>query len=177
MSASPSQSPQPGSDASARIIVPRALRSLQGHRAGIVTRLLAATVDGVIGVLGVAIGYVTVVAAVFVVDPRNFGFLDPGFGLLFACWLGFVILYLALAWATTGRTYGNRLLGLRVVGPHGGRLRPGVALVRAALCVFVPLVLFWVVFSGENRSAADILLRTSVIYDWTTSTPETTTPP
>jgi len=33
-------------------------------------------------------------------------------------------------------------------------------------------VLFWVVVSRENRSAADVLLRTSVIYDWA-ATPQT----
>ena len=71
-----------------------------------------------------------------------------------------------LAWATTGRSYGGRLLGLRVVDSHGRRIRPLVALARALLCVFVPVVLFWVIISRENRSAADILLRTSVVYDW-----------
>jgi len=139
---------------------------VQGHRAGIVTRLLAATVDGVVGALGVALGYAAVVGFVFVIDPRGFRFVDVGFGLLFAAWLGLVTIYLALAWATTGRTYGARLLGLRVVDSSGGRVRPGVALLRALLCVFVPLVLFWVIVSSENRSAADLLLRTSVVYDW-----------
>jgi uncharacterized RDD family membrane protein YckC len=160
---------KPAHEPTARLIVPRAVRSLQGHRAGIVTRVLAATVDGVVGVLGVGLGYAVVVGFLFVIDPRTFTFIDVGFGLLFAAWLGLVTIYLALAWATTGRSYGARLLGLRVVSSSGGRVRPGVALVRALLCVFVPLVLFWVVFSNENRSAADIFLRTSVIYDWAAS--------
>ena len=30
-----------------------------------------------------------------------------------------------------------------------------------------PVVLFWVVVSRENRSLPDVLLRTSVVYDWT----------
>jgi hypothetical protein len=33
----------------------------------------------------------------------------------------------------------------------------------------VPVVLFWVIISRENRSGADILLRTSVVYDWASS--------
>ncbi|MGW5242008.1 RDD family protein [Monashia sp. NPDC004114] len=169
-------SPTPPHDATALLIVPKGLRSVQGHRAGIVTRVLAACVDLAIGILGVAMGYAAVVGFVFVVDPRTFSFIDVPFAVLFAALLGLLIIYLALAWATTGRTYGARLLGLRVVNAHGGRVRPGVALLRAALCVLVPLVLFWVVVSPENRSAADILFRTSVVYDWAataTEVPET----
>jgi uncharacterized RDD family membrane protein YckC len=134
-----------------------------------VTRTLAASVDAAVGVTAVALGYAGAVAAYFVLSPRGFSFPDPGFGILFACFLGFLVLYFTLAWATTGRTYGARLLGLRVVNARGGRVRPLVAFARASICVFVPVVLFWVIISRENRSAADVLLRTSVIYDWASS--------
>jgi uncharacterized RDD family membrane protein YckC len=164
--------PQPAHDPTARLIVPRGLRSVQGHRAGIVTRVLAASVDLAVGILGVAFGYLAAVCVVFVIDPRSFTFIDVSFGVLFASLLGLLIVYFALAWATTGRTYGARLLGLRVVDAKGRRLRPGVALLRALLCVLVPLVLFWVVFSSQNRSAADILFRTSVVYDWAATAAE-----
>jgi uncharacterized RDD family membrane protein YckC len=139
---------------------------MQGHRAGIVTRLLAGAVDVVIAVLGVGLGYLAVLAVRYVIRPRGFRLLEPDFGLLLICFLWLLTVYLTLAWATTGRSYGARLLGLRVVDHNGRRLRPGVALLRALLCVFVPIVVFWVVVSRENRSAADVLLRTSVIYDW-----------
>ncbi len=173
------KTPQPPSqhDPTARLIVPKGLRSVQGHRAGIVTRALAAGVDLAVGILAVAIGYAAVVGFVFVVDPRTFSFIDVSFGVLFAALLGVLIIYLALAWATTGRSYGARLLGLRVVNARGGRVRPGVALLRAALCVLVPLVLFWVIVSSENRSAADVLLRTSVVYDWVSSGSEARSEP
>jgi len=164
------QQPEEGHhNGAARITVPTAARSVQGHRAGIVTRLLAAAIDAVVAVTAVALGYAGAVAAYFVLSPRGFSFPDPGFAVLFACYLGFLTCYLTLAWATTGRSYGARLLGLRVVNSRGGRIRPIIALGRALLCVFVPVVLFWVIISRENRSAADILLRTSVIYDWASS--------
>ena len=153
----------------ARIVVPAGARSMQGHRAGIVTRLLAGAVDVAIAILGVGLGYLAVLVARYVISPRDFRFLDPGFGLLLISFLWLLTVYLTLAWATTGRSYGARLLGLRVVDAHGRRLRPGVALLRALLCVFVPIVVFWVLVSRENRSAADIVLRTSVIYDWAAS--------
>lgn len=153
----------------ARVTVPTAARAVQGHRAGIVTRFLAASVDAAVGVTAVALGYAGAVAVYFVLSPRAFTFPDPGFGLLFASFLGFLVCYFTLAWATTGRTYGARLLGLRVVNARGARVRPLIAFARALLCVFVPVVLFWVIISRENRSAADVLLRTSVVYDWASS--------
>ena len=163
---------EPGHGTLARIVVPASARSMQGHRAGIVTRLLAGVVDTVVAVMGVGLGYLTVLVIRYVISPRDFRFIEPGFGFLLICFLWLLTVYLTLAWATTGRTYGARLLGLRVVDARGRRVRPGVALLRALLCVFVPIVLFWVVVSRENRSAADVLLRTSVIYDWA-ATPQT----
>ena len=160
----------PGSGTLARIVVPVGARSMQGHRAGIVTRLLAGAVDTVVAVIGVGLGYVGVLAVRYVISPRDFRLVEPGFGLLLLCFLWLLTVYLTLAWGTTGRSYGARLLGLRVVDQRGGRLRPGIALLRALLCVFVPIVVFWVVVSRENRSAADVLLRTSVIYDWAATT-------
>ena len=160
----------------ARIAVPRVAQSVQGHRAGIVTRTLAAAVDAAVAVAAVALGYAGAVAAYFVLDPRSFSFPDPGFGLLLIAFLGFLTCYLALAWATTGRSYGARLLGLRVVDSQGRRLRPLVAVARALLCVYLPVVLLWVVISPENRSGADVLLRSSVIYDWASATEVVTGP-
>jgi uncharacterized RDD family membrane protein YckC len=73
--------------------------------------------------------------------------------------------YLSAAWAISGRTCGALLMGLRVVGP-GGRLRPAVALLRAVLCVLFPVGLLWCAVNARNRSLQDIVLRTSVVYDW-----------
>jgi uncharacterized RDD family membrane protein YckC len=160
------QPAQPPRNPIARIAVPRVARPVQGHRAGIVTRFLAAAVDAAVAVVAVALGYAGAVAAYFVLDPRTFRFPEPGFALLLIAFLGFLACYLALAWATTGRSYGCRLLGLRVVDSRGRRLRPWVAIARALLCVFFPVVLLWVVVSPENRSGADVLLRSSVVYDW-----------
>ena len=66
----------------------------------------------------------------------------------------------------TGRTYGNHVMGLRVVNREGRRLHPLVAFVRATLYSILPIGLLWVLVSGQNRSLQDLLVRTSVIYDW-----------
>ena len=47
---------------------------------------------------------------------------------------------------------------------------------RALLCVFLPVVLLWVVVSPENRSGADVLLRSSVVYDWVSASERETAP-
>ena len=152
----------------ARITVPAPARPRQGHRAGIVTRCTAAVVDLVVACLGVVLLYAGWSAVRFLLSPRRFEFPEPGNALLLSATLVLLTAYLTFAWATTGQTYGDRLLGLRVVDRRGRRLGVGLALVRAVLCVLLPILLFWVVLSRQNRSVQDVLLRTSVVYDWTT---------
>ena len=53
-----------------------------------------------------------------------------------------------------------------MVNRHGQRLHPLVALVRAVCYVIFPMGLLWVLVSGHNRSLQDLVVRTSVIYDW-----------
>ena len=57
-------------------------------------------------------------------------------------------------------------MGLRVVNYKGVRLRPVTSLLRAAFCVFFPIGLLWCAGSRANRSIQDVVLRSSVVYDW-----------
>jgi hypothetical protein len=50
-------------------------------------------------------------------------------------------------------------------------MRPLSALLRAILCVIFPIGLLWSVVSDSSRSLQDVLLRTSVIYDWNVRVP------
>ena len=70
-----------------------------------------------------------------------------------------------------GRTYGCHVLGLRVVSYRGSRMRPLGALLRAVFCVFFPIGLLWCAASRANRSVQDVVLRTSVVYDWEPGSP------
>ena len=146
--------------------IPHEARRFQGHRAGLVTRTMAAVVDAVCIVAVLAGGYLAWSALLFVISPPSFEF--PRFP--FLGWLGAVYVvtvgYLGLGWATTGRTPGARLLGLRVVNHRGERLRPVAALLRALFCAVVPIGLLWIAASPQNRSLQDTVLRTSVVYDW-----------
>jgi uncharacterized RDD family membrane protein YckC len=146
--------------------VPVEARPFQGARAGLVSRVAANTVDfGVVaGVL--AGGYLAFAALRFLWSSRTFSFPTAPFGLLLLLGAAVAVVYLTGSWMTTGRTYGDHLLGLRVLNPWGQRLRIGGALLRALAYVVFPIGLFWVAVSRENRSVQDVLLRTSVVYDW-----------
>ncbi|MGZ4598370.1 MAG: RDD family protein [Oryzihumus sp.] len=161
----------PDRSAAARILVPAPARAAQGRRAGVVTRCTAAVVDLLVACVGVVGLYAAWAAVLFLLRPRAFHFPDPGQGWLLTALLCLLTAYLAFAWMTSGQTVGDRLLGLRVVNRHGQLPGAGLALVRAVLCVLFPILLFWVAVSRQNRSVQDLLLRTSVVYDWTAQGP------
>lgn len=160
----------PVPDPSPHIIdaVPREARPFQGQRAGVVTRTAANTVDFAVVTGLLAVGYGAWCAVRFLIRPTRFTFPAPSFLALLALFASVLFAYFALSWATTGRTYGNHLLGLRVVNFRGERLRWPGAVVRAAFCTLLPIGLYWAIVSPTNRSVQDTVLRTSVIYDWTT---------
>ena len=146
--------------------VPPEARGYQGQRAGLVSRVLASAVDLVVVIGTVAIGYLAVSMVLFLWDPGHFHFPAPD-----RTWLltaGGVVLfcYLSVSWLVNGRTWGDFLLGLRVVNYQGEPLRVAGAVARSALCVVFPIGILWVAVSRANRSVADVVLRTSVVYAW-----------
>lgn len=139
---------------------------MQGRRAGVVSRFLADGID-----LGVVLGaliaiYLGYSAFRFLLQPRRFDWPAPE--PLHLGTLGWLLLiaYLAVGWATTGRTVGKTVLGLRVVGPNGEGLGLGRAFLRAFLSALVPIGLFWSAVSSRSASVQDLLVGTSVVYDW-----------
>jgi uncharacterized RDD family membrane protein YckC len=141
-------------------------RDQQGSNAGVVSRSLADIVDAIVVALILVAGYLVFSAALFVIRPRTFSFPSPGpfAGLLIGAVVA--IAYLSFGWVVTGRTPGKQLAGLRVVGERGQPLDLLTALLRATLYVVFPIGLLWSAFSSRNASAQDLLLRTSVVYDW-----------
>jgi uncharacterized RDD family membrane protein YckC len=146
--------------------VPREARGYQGEVAGVVTRTVGAGIDAAVVALVLLVGWVGLNGLLFLLDPRGFQF--SGASVLLTLTAGFVVLvvYLSVAWATTGRTWGSHVMGLRVVDRKGRRLRPGVALLRGAFCTLFPIGLFWCAVNPSRRSVQDVVLRTSVVYDW-----------
>jgi uncharacterized RDD family membrane protein YckC len=152
------------------VSVPAEARPFQGHRAGVVTRTAANVVDAALAIAFISGGYVVWCAVRFLIKPRAFTFPAPPLLAVFACWAGVLFVYFTASWATTGRTYGDHLLGLRVVNFRGERMTWAGAVARSAFCVALPIGLYWAIVSATNRSLQDTVLRTSVLYDWTTRT-------
>lgn len=146
--------------------IPSEAIQIQGNRAGLVSRVIANAID-----FGLVVGFLVscwVGWAVlqFLWNPTGFTWPSPPLGIAIVAG-GIVLgLYFWICWATAARTYGDHLMGLRVVSFTGRRLLWVGALIRAAFCVLLPIGLFWVLVSGANRSVQDVVLRTSVIYDW-----------
>jgi uncharacterized RDD family membrane protein YckC len=159
-----------GSHSAADYSIPEDARGFQGERAGFATRFLASCIDiAVIAVvmfsiwLGIEILQLIFTPGVEVDSPRAATLVVWGYLLM--------TLYWTVSWATTGRSIGARLMGVRVVNRKGERVRWLVALARAAFSVGFPIGLGWALVSRRNRSVQDVVLRTIVIYDWSLRAP------
>jgi uncharacterized RDD family membrane protein YckC len=145
--------------------IPPAARPFQGNRAGLFSRVAADVIDVVaISVLMVGL-YFGLIAAEFIFIPETnvlklnpYLFLAAGY---FVMWL-----YWTWSWATTGRTLGKGIMGLRVLNHKGERMRWSGAALRSGFCLVFPFGLLWTVVSNRNRSVQDVVLRTSVVNDW-----------
>jgi uncharacterized RDD family membrane protein YckC len=140
-------------------------RPYQGHRAGVVTRLAANVVDLAVVFGLIVLVYLGIAGIDFLLDPRSFDWPSlPLWGL--SVIVVVVVPYLTLCWCTVGRTYGDALFGLQVENFRGNRMTVGGAFLRAVFCMVFPIGVLWVAVSRENRSVQDIVLRTSVVYEW-----------
>jgi uncharacterized RDD family membrane protein YckC len=155
-------------------VVPAEARGLQGRRAGLFSRIVANILD--LGVVFAAVIAVYVGWAGIKLLWQGSSFTRPTPGLAAALLFSEVlhVLYFATAWTTSGRTVGKAVMGLRVLGRSGRPMSAGMALARAVICVLFPFGLLWAGVSRENRSVQDLILRTSVIYDWRPRTRERT---
>ncbi len=151
--------------------IPQAAMAFQGERAGLISRIIANALDFGLVVIVLVSGYVGYAAVLFLLSPTSFTFPSPRLGLAIIIGGAMLTLYFWVSWATSGRTYGDLVMGLRVVNWRGEKMRWSGALIRAGFCVVFPIGLFWVLISGANRSVQDLVLRTSVIYDWGHQTP------
>jgi uncharacterized RDD family membrane protein YckC len=141
-------------------------RGMQGQRAGIVSRFLADAIDFIVVIAAVIGVYLGFSAFRFLLEPRRFSWPEPSSLYLGALGWILLIVYLTVAWANTGRTFGKRVLGLRVVTRDDDRLPLWQSFVRASLCALFPIGLFWSAVSSTNASVQDLIVRTHVVYDW-----------
>ncbi len=149
------------------VSAPPVARGMQGQRAGIVSRFLADAIDLLVIVVAVVGVYFAVSVARFLLHPRQVQLarglrpvpqharLDPPH---------------RLPDDRVGRAPGAR--GARACSgcawsPHKDVGLPlWRAFVRAILCALFPIGLFWSAISSRNESVQDLLVRTTVVYDW-----------
>ncbi len=147
-------------------VVPAEARDFQGHSAGVVTRVAANAIDVLIAAGIVVALYLGWAAVLFLRQGRDFTFPTVGWPTAITV-LGIVLtVYFAVSWTTGGRTYGDQVLGLRVLATDDARLGAARSVLRAIVCVLFPLLLFWAALSRDQRSVQDLLVRTKVVYDW-----------
>jgi uncharacterized RDD family membrane protein YckC len=147
-------------------IGPAEVSTTRPRRAGFVSRASADGIDFVIVGLVFALVLVGIALTRFLVTSHPFELPRPSLGISSTAEYLLLAAYLAWGWASTGRTPGKALLGLRVITTHGERLTPARATARAAVCSLFPVVLAWVLVSRRNAGIHDLLLRTTVVYDW-----------
>ncbi len=151
--------------------VPQEARPYQGLEAGLVTRGIAGTLDVLVAVVVTVALYLAIAGAKLVIKPRSFDFPQLPFLLGLTGVLTILVLYLTAAWTLSGRSYGARVMGIRILGRRGRRVRAPVALVRAVFYVVLPIGLLWCLVDRRQRSLQDLVLRTSVVYDWMPHSP------
>jgi uncharacterized RDD family membrane protein YckC len=144
---------------------------IQGNPAGLISRVLAASIDLAATVGAVLFSYLGIAAIAFVVRPRSFRWPDPGVMSLGGIWWALLVVYLTFGWTTSGRTVGKQVMGLRVVSREGDRLRVGRALIRAILCAVFPIGLLWCAIDRQGRAVHDLVVGSRVTYDWIPRSP------
>ena len=142
--------------------------AVRGRRAGVAIRYAAAGIDFlVVGALlfGALVGFAAVrylLGGTTFTLPRSGAVSDA------AAFPVIAVVYLIAAWTTSGRTVGSALFGLRVVRDTGARVGVLRAAGRALICTtFGVLSLAWAAVSRRNAAVHDLVLRTSVVHDWT----------
>ena len=142
---------------------------LEGHYAGVVTRLLAFVIDIVIIALAFTVGgHVAeyVLSVVLHRDVRlNESAVLPDVAL--AIW---AFIYLAVPTGVSGRTCGMAAVGLRVVTADGRGFTARAAIVRtlALPLSFLLLCLGFALIGlrGARRALHDLIAGSAVVYAW-----------
>jgi uncharacterized RDD family membrane protein YckC len=151
------------------VVAPARAHGLEGHYAGVVTRLCAFVVDVlVIGLLFTLGGAVfEYVASRLTGDDVNLSDAPIVSGIALGVW---AFVYFAYPLATAGHTLGMAMLGLRVTRADGGDLDGTRAVVRTLALPLSFLVLglgfLLILVRRDRRALHDLIGRTSVVYAW-----------
>ena len=148
--------------------------SYQGHYAGPVSRLASFVIDLVVsaGVFCAALAAVSYGAQVTTGHLVGWNRSTSVVAGIFAAW---ELAYFGCSWATSGRTLGMGVFGIRVVRTDGAVLEPARATVRALVFplsfLFCGLGFLGILVQREHRALHDLIAGSAVIYAWTVRLP------
>jgi len=140
----------------------------QGQPAGYVSRVLSNVIDGLLVYVAyiATIWFLQITLGLLGIRPTSDTITPP-------IWVTVTMLpvmygiYCTYGWATSGRTVGKEVLGLRVVSLDGTLLSGGRAFRRAIWCgILGTLGLFLVLINKRNAAIQDLIVKSAVIYDW-----------
>jgi uncharacterized RDD family membrane protein YckC len=142
---------------------------LQGKCSGFASRFAALAVDvGVsLGVFLLALAAISFTARVLTGKDITWDKGDLWVVLGYVAW---AFVYFAYSWATSGRTAGMALFGVRVVREDGTAASGRRAVVRTLAFplsfLFLGLGFTGIVLGGRRRALHDVIAGTAVIYSW-----------
>jgi uncharacterized RDD family membrane protein YckC len=151
------------------LVEPRRDEGMQGHYAGLMSRLFAFLLDALFASLGfwllsglVTLGVNTITGGDF--DPTDYTLVTS------AAFIVWAFVYGAYPQAVSGRTLGMAIVGLTAVDREGGPVGPRQAVLRV-LAFPLSFVLFGLGFIGillqrERRALHDLIAQTAVVYSW-----------
>jgi uncharacterized RDD family membrane protein YckC len=148
-----------------------ARESLQGDYCGPVSRLAAFALDVVLSYFLFTVALAAVSFSVSVVVGHQVHYSRSGSSVVvLAISIVWEFFYFAYPWATTGKTPGMVVLGIRVVRADGAHPEPWRAVVRT-LILPVSVVFFFVslpliLLQRAHQAPHDLAAGTAVVYAW-----------
>ena len=144
--------------------------SLQGDYCGLVSRLVAFALDLVISSLLFTIALAAINFTIGIVIGHSVHWSRSSSLAIAIISVAWLFVYFSYSWATTGKTPGMVVLGIRIVRADGAHAEPWRAVVRtlilpisvALFFVSLPLVLL----QRAHQAPHDLVAGTAVVYAW-----------
>jgi uncharacterized RDD family membrane protein YckC len=143
--------------------------SLQGHYAGIVTRVAAFGIDVVVAMTLFTLGGAVLeyVSSSLIGRPVSLSNAPIISVVLLALWL---LIYFAYPIAVGGRTLGMAFVGLEVVTKEGRTVSGKGAVLRTLFLplsiVFLGIGILLILLNRDRRALHDLVAGTAVVYSW-----------
>jgi uncharacterized RDD family membrane protein YckC len=142
---------------------------LQGHYAGIVTRLAAFAIDALVATTLFAIAgrVIEFVWSSLLGGQKLLSDARIASAVILAIWL---LVYFAYPLAVSGRTLGMAVVGLQVVTKAGGDIGGKHAVIRTLVLplsvAFALIGVLIMLINRDRRALHDLIAGTSVVYSW-----------